>query len=88
MLGVLDRIEDNKHAVILIEELNEELIIAKEKLPEGSNVHTYFNLVQGEDGKLTIHSINEKATQEAEQQTSDIMAKLRAKKTGSKFKKK
>ncbi|MUK87703.1 DUF3006 family protein [Ornithinibacillus sp. L9] len=86
--GVLDRFEDQNQAVILIEELKEELVVSKDTLPAGSEVNTYFTLEKNEDGDFTILAINEKATQAATNKTSNLIAKLRAKNQGSKFKKK
>lgn len=85
MKGVLDRWEGNQ-AVILIEEEKAELILAKEELPEGSKVHMIFTITK-ENGEYTIVGIDEQAKQEAKASTSDLLAKLRAKSTGSKFKK-
>ncbi|WP_197046625.1 DUF3006 domain-containing protein [Oceanobacillus salinisoli] len=83
--GVLDRFEGN-NAVILIEELKEEMVVPREKLPEGSMVNTYFNL-EKKDDKFEIVSIDEHATMSDSQKSSDLMAKLRSKSKGSKFRK-
>lgn len=42
--GVLDRIEDYDKAVILIEQLREELVIPMHELPAGSNIDTWFQI--------------------------------------------
>ncbi|SHG35915.1 DUF3006 domain-containing protein [Ornithinibacillus halophilus] len=87
MRGILDRFEDQDKAVILIEDEKEEVIIPASDLPEGSKVNTYFKM-EKQDGTYRIISIDESATEEEAQKTSDLMAKLRAKKgNGSKFKK-
>lgn len=85
MKGVLDRFEGDM-AVILIEDIKEELIIPREKLPAGSKVNTYFQLEKTKD-TFQIVSIDEDKTLRQKEKTSDIMAKLRAKSKGSKFKK-
>ena len=83
MKGVLDRFEGNQ-AVILIEEDKAEIIIPKEELPKGSEVNTVFK-VENKDGEYKILAVDKDAEQEARESTADLMAKLRAKSSGSKF---
>lgn len=85
MKGILDRFEDNNNAIILIEELDEEIIIPVGELPEGSKVNTFFKM-EKQCGRLQIVSIDDTTTKHEGQKTSDLMAKLRAKNKGSKFK--
>lgn len=85
MKGVLDRFEGNL-AVILIEENKAEVVIPTEKLPEGSKVNTVFKMVKS-SGSYTIIEVDLSAEQEAKETTQDLMAKLRARSNGSKFKK-
>jgi hypothetical protein len=85
MKGVYDRIEGNK-AVILIEEEKAELIIPVDELPSGSNINTIFS-IEKRNGRYQIIAIDPEAASEAKEKTSDLLAKLRAKSTGSKFKK-
>ncbi|MBP1949821.1 DUF3006 family protein [Virgibacillus litoralis] len=87
MKGILDRIEDNNKAVILMEETKEEVVITVDELPEGSSENTYFNMEKVDD-EYQIVSIDEAITQKESEKSSDLMAKLRAKSKGSKFKKK
>lgn len=87
MKGILDRFEDNNKAVILLEEIKEELIVPIEKLPVGSNVNTYFNIEKLHE-EYKIISIDEGATQQEARKTSDLMARMRAKSNGSKYRKK
>ncbi|GGA65741.1 DUF3006 domain-containing protein [Ornithinibacillus halotolerans] len=87
MKGVLDRFEGNQ-AVILIEEEKAELILPKEDLPVGSDVNTVFQVEKDENDNYKIIEIDHKAEQEAKETTQDLLAKLRAKSSGSKFKKK
>jgi len=87
MKGYLDRIEDNDLAVILIEEINEEIIIPLDELPEGSTENTWLQLEKTDDSFQVIAIDDEKTEQETET-SQDLMAKLRAKSKGSKFKKK
>ncbi|WP_067726080.1 DUF3006 domain-containing protein [Oceanobacillus damuensis] len=86
MKGILDRFEGDK-AVILVEENKTELIVEKSELPPGSKVNTVL-LVEENNGEYTILSVDTASTQAEAQKSSDLMAKLRAKSSGSKFKKK
>ncbi|WP_096274106.1 DUF3006 domain-containing protein [Paucisalibacillus globulus] len=85
MKGVLDRFEGNQ-AVILIEADKAELIISKEKLPEGSEINTVFKIAKEKDD-YQILAIDQEAEKDAKETTADLLAKLRAKSNGSKFKK-
>ena len=85
MQGVLDRFEGNL-AVILIEEEKSELVLPKEALPEDSKVNTIFQM-EKQDGEYKILAIDQEAVQKATETTADLLAKLRAKSSGSKFKK-
>jgi len=87
MKGYLDRIEDNQHAVILVEENKREYIIPIQQLPEGSSPGTYFDLTI-ENETITSLKWNEDETISQQQKVNDMMAKLRKKSSGSKFKKK
>ncbi|MFD1037490.1 DUF3006 domain-containing protein [Virgibacillus byunsanensis] len=87
MKGVLDRFEDNDKAVILIEEEMKALVIPAEELPKGSEINTYFNIKE-KNGDYKILSIDQETTEKEAQKASNLMEKLRAKTSGSKFKKK
>ncbi|WP_174733299.1 DUF3006 domain-containing protein [Mesobacillus harenae] len=87
MKGYLDRIEDNKFAVILVEDIKKEFIIPKEELPEGSAEKSYFNLTIQND-QITFIKLDEHATGTEQNKTDKLMSKLRSKSNGSKFKKK
>ncbi|WP_163969737.1 DUF3006 domain-containing protein [Oceanobacillus halotolerans] len=85
MKGIVDRIEDNNQAVILIEEKNEQFTVPVEQLPPGANVNTYLEIVE-QHGTYTIQGIDKAATENETAKTKDLMEKLRAKGKGSKFK--
>ncbi|PLR76560.1 DUF3006 domain-containing protein [Bacillus sp. V3-13] len=85
MKGYLDRIEEDQYAVILVEAVNKEFIIHKEKLPAGSTVHSWFDVTL-EDGQIAGLTLNEEATASSHQKVDNMMEKLRSK-SGSKFKK-
>ncbi len=87
MRGFLDRIEDDKFAVLLVDELNKEFIVDKNELPEGSAAGAYFQLTI-ENDKITSIQFDESTTTSEQQQVNDMMAKLRSKSKGRKFKKK
>lgn len=87
MRGYLDRIEENQHAVILVEELNKEFIIPISKLPNGSKAGSYLSLTI-ENETITSITLNENESISQQQKVDDMMSKLRKKNSGSKFKKK
>jgi len=85
MKGVLDRFEENK-AVILIEDKKQEIVIDKNQLPANSVTGTWFTIEKNNDNyQLTV---DQAKTEKEKQTSSDLMAKLREKSKGSKFKKK
>ncbi|WP_245843898.1 DUF3006 domain-containing protein [Oceanobacillus rekensis] len=85
MKGILDRFEGDK-AVILIEENNAELVIKKSELPVGSDINTAFRM-ESSNGSYNILSIDTSKTDAEAKKSSDLMAKLRSKSSGSKFRK-
>lgn len=87
MKGFLDRFEDHQLAVVLIEEMNEELIIPIHQLPKGSKENTWFHMKEV-NGSFEIIGIDYKKTKEEAKTSKDLIAQLRAKSRGSKFKKK
>ncbi|MCQ6276579.1 DUF3006 domain-containing protein [Bacillus sp. V3B] len=87
MKGYLDRIEENKLAVILVEDLNREFFVPIQELPEGSKPQTWFDLVIVQDNITSIH-INHEATTSEQEKVSNMLAKLRSKSKASKFKRK
>ncbi|MHA6251513.1 DUF3006 domain-containing protein [Oceanobacillus sp. CAU 1775] len=84
--GVLDRFE-GEQAVILVEEDHAEFIVHQDKLPANSEKNTIFKVEKQVDGYQII-AIDEAATKSAQAKSSDLMNKLRAKSSGSKFKRK
>ncbi|HLR40835.1 MAG TPA: DUF3006 domain-containing protein [Virgibacillus sp.] len=86
MKGVLDRIEDNDMAVILIEEINKELIIPLHELPSGSKESTWFH-IEKRDETFEVISIDSKTTSQEAEKSTDLMKKLQEKRKDSKFKK-
>jgi len=87
MKGVLDRIEDNDMAVILIEEINKVLIIPLHELPSGSKENTWFH-IEKKGETFEVISIDSKTTDQEADKSADVMKKLREKRKDSKFRKK
>jgi ABC-type uncharacterized transport system ATPase subunit len=87
MKGYLDRIDDNKFAVILVEGLDKEFVIPKDVLPEGSTVKSYLDLTI-ENDEITGVTLNEQQTRNEQQKVDELMSKLRSINKRSKFQKK
>lgn len=84
MKGILDRIEDGRHAVILVEEEGIELILPANRLPEGSQINSWFT-IDTENGQLMM-ALDEELSLAKSEQAEELMARLRKKKKGSRFK--
>lgn len=83
--GVLDRIVDDEHAVILVEQLGKEFVISSSLLPEGSKEGTWFTLVLNEDTIVKM-DIDQVQTDFIKGVIDDKLNKLRSKSKGSRFK--
>lgn len=79
--AVIDRIEDGKHAVLLIGEDETERVLPVENLPEGVREGVW--LILHEDGSIVI---DEAGTTQVKSRIQEKMALLRSKQN-SKFKK-
>ncbi|WP_203340571.1 DUF3006 domain-containing protein [Planococcus beijingensis] len=84
MKGILDRIEDGRHAVILVEEEGVELVLPANRLPEGSQVNSWFT-IDAENGQLAV-TLDEEASIAKTGQAEELMTRLRTKKKRSRFK--
>lgn len=84
MKGILDRIEDGRHAIILVEEEGVELVLPANRLPEGSQVNSWFT-IDAEDGQLAV-TLDEETSIAKTAQAEELVARLRTKKKGSRFK--
>lgn len=84
MKGVLERIEDNRIAVILIEEEHREIYVPLKELPPGTGLNTWFH-IELEGGEVVSLRIDEDATEERSHRADEIRQKLLSKRTGSKF---
>lgn len=85
MKGVLDRFEDDDQAVILIEEVQKALVVPKAELPKGSKQGTWF-IIKEKNKQYQIISIDHETTKKQQEKAERLMEKLRAKSSGSKFK--
>lgn len=84
MKGILDRIEDGRHAVILVEDEGVELVLPATCLPEGSRIDSWLT-IGAEQGQLTV-TLDEKLSLAKSEQAEELMTRLRTKKKGSRFK--
>lgn len=84
MKGILDRIEDCRYAIILVEEEKIELVLPVNQLPEGSQLHSWF-IIDTENGQLAL-TLDEETSNKKARETEKIMARLRMKKKKSRFK--
>ncbi|MDJ0331266.1 DUF3006 domain-containing protein [Planococcus sp. S3-L1] len=86
MKGILDRIEDGRYAVILVEAEKLELILLFDCLPAGSHINSWFT-IDAENRQLSI-ILDEETSLIKNQQTKELMERLRMRKKGSRFKRK
>ncbi|ANU09050.1 hypothetical protein A1A1_06897 [Planococcus antarcticus DSM 14505] len=84
MKGILDRIEDGRYAVILVEGEELELVLPANRLPEGSQINAWF-IIGAENGQLAV-ALDEETTRIKSEQAEELMARLRTNKKGSRFK--
>lgn len=87
MKGVLDRMEDGKWAVILLEEVNREIIVPAAELPEGSRIKSWFDIDFDDSGIVSIE-LDPRSTAIKEQRVEQLMRNLRSRRSGSRFKRK
>ncbi len=84
MKGILDRIEDCRFAVILVEDEELELILPADRLPKGSQIHSWF-IIGSENGQLAI-TLDAETSFIRARQVEELMSQLRTKKKKSRFK--
>lgn len=76
--GVLDRIENRQIAVILLEDIDEQITIPKTKLPKGSTTNTWF-MIKIYRSFITLLAIDENRTMVEKQKSEQLREKLRKK---------
>ncbi|MBU9672487.1 DUF3006 domain-containing protein [Planococcus sp. CP5-4] len=84
MRGVLDRFEDGGVAVIIAEQAGREFHVPLRYLPEGSRQGMWFRL-SIEAGRVVDIEADLTQTNERAAKAEELMAKLRNKSTGSRF---
>ncbi|GAE25627.1 hypothetical protein JCM9140_1634 [Halalkalibacter wakoensis JCM 9140] len=82
--GVMDRIVDQKKAVILVESLKKEIVIDQSKLPSGSKVGTWFQLEIKDEVVQTIE-IDEAETKSRRRGIADKLQQVKASQKQSRF---
>lgn len=87
MRGVLDRFEDGGVAVIIAEQAGREYHVPLRYLPEGSRQGMWFTL-SIEDGRVVDIEVDLTQAKERIDKAEELMARLRSKNTGSRFKRK
>jgi hypothetical protein len=74
--AVVDRIEDDQLAVLLVGERERELVVPAERLPAGATAGTWLR-VRLEGDELLEASIDADETERAAERISDKLARLR-----------
>jgi hypothetical protein len=85
MKGMLDRIEDGAYAVIVMQEHGQEISVPVSQLPEGSRIHSWFSITLENETVVAI-SLDEETTEEKSAYASSLRKRLKAKRFGSRFK--
>lgn len=83
--GVIDRIEDQKFAVILVESEGSEYVIDKEKLPEEAKEGSWLS-ISVENEEITHMTIDQSKTNQTHLNAQTKLDRIRKKSKGSKFK--
>ncbi|MDV2685183.1 DUF3006 domain-containing protein [Alkalihalophilus lindianensis] len=83
--GVLDRIEDGKYGVILVEEHGKEYVVNKELLPDGVSEGDWLTLLVEEDEVQSVEVDREK-TDSVKKKVEAQVKRLRKRSKGSRFK--
>ncbi len=73
--GVLDRVEDNGQAVILIGELEKELVMPNKKLPPGSHENSWFQIKMLQ-GKFEVTSVDAEKTRREKEKSKILLDRL------------
>lgn len=79
MKAVIDRIEDSKHAVLIVGDEEEQKVIPAEELPDGAQEGTWLQ-VDFDGGTVASISIDEEETEKRQRRISSKMEKLKERK--------
>lgn len=84
-IGYIDRIEEGRYAVLLVEALAKEIIVDVSELPEGAKEGTYLKvtLIDGDVQRMTI---NQKETDKMEQEIKEKLQRIQSRSRKSRFK--
>ncbi|WP_062051861.1 DUF3006 domain-containing protein [Bacillus sp. JCM 19034] len=85
--AVIDRIVNDRIAVLVAEEVNKEYSVPKEQLPEGANEGTWLSLVVEQDQVMEM-AIDKNMTETMEERVKNQLSRLQQKSRGSRFKRK
>lgn len=85
--GVIDRIEDDWLAVIMVEDIGEEYVIDKKELPNGAEEGSWLRLKINES-EIVYMELNEELTKNRKKKMKSLREKLKNKSKESKFKRK
>lgn len=83
--GYVDRIEEGRLAVLLVDSLGKEFVVDVSRLPEGASEGTYLtlSLIDGEIGNM---SVDEEKTSQMKQEIADKLQRIKLKSSRSRFK--
>ncbi|QKS72552.1 DUF3006 domain-containing protein [Paenalkalicoccus suaedae] len=84
-LGVIDRIEDGQHAVILVESEQLQFNVLREDLPAGAEEGTWITF-DAVDGVVSNIELDSAKTHEQTERIENKLGRIRKKSSGSKFK--
>ncbi|QTM98991.1 DUF3006 family protein [Sediminibacillus dalangtanensis] len=87
MKGMLDRIEDEKFAVILVEEEGKEFVIDVRLLPKGVKVNDWLEFTV-QEGDIANIRIDKRKTSNRQENSEALRDQVRSRSRGSKFKRK
>ncbi|GKV67282.1 MULTISPECIES: DUF3006 domain-containing protein [unclassified Sporosarcina] len=84
-IGYIDRMEDGRFAVLLVEDTGEEFIADVTALPEGAKEGVYVTITLVDD-KITELVINRQETEVMEKKIEEQLKKVKSRSKGSRFK--
>lgn len=88
LLGYIDRIEDNKHAVIIVETESKQFVVDADTLPTGVTEGKWVDFKLNQYGEVSEITLNKSKQNKMTTEVNNVMNQLRSKKKESKFKRK
>lgn len=83
--GYVDRIEDGRFAVLLVDSLGKEFIVDISELPEGVSEGLYVKIILT-DGEIREITAESEKTEAMEQKIADQLQRIKSKSSRSRFK--